>query len=80
MKISGQKVDTQTLMLAGIVDRLSWLVWSKTKDAQSGLNRPKSVLDSLYPQEKDVSVFASGEDFEQERNRIIAERSKQYGD
>ena len=74
MKLSGQKVSTDTLLLAGIVDRLSILVYAQTKDGQKGINRPTMILDSLVSKENknsDVIVFNSSEDFEKTRNEII---------
>lgn len=73
MKLSGQKVPLETLLLAGIVDRLSFLVWSKTADGQKGINRPTMVTDTLLNKEADtdVIVFNSSKDFEEERNRLI---------
>lgn len=71
IKLSGSKVSPEILLLAGIVDRLSLVLWTKTKDAQKGRNRPKSVLDSMYKKETDVSAFASGKEFEEERQRIL---------
>ena len=71
MKLSGVKVPPNILLLSGIVDRLNLLLWSKTKDGSKGVNKPKSILDELYNKENDVSAFASGEDFERERNKLI---------
>ena len=74
MKLNNQKVDNQTLMLASIIDRLNLLLWTKTKDAEKGMNRPKSVLESLYPQDSEISAFYSGKEFLEERARLLAER------
>ena len=71
MKLSGAKVSPNILLLSGIVDRLNLLLWSKTKDGSKGINKPKSILDELYNKESEVSAFASGEDFERERNKLI---------
>ena len=71
MKLSGTKVPSNILLLSGIVDRLNLLLWTKTKDAEKGINKPKSILDHLYNKESDVSAFTSGEDFEKERKRLI---------
>ena len=75
MKLSGQKVPIETLLLAGILDRLSALVWFKTEDGQKGRNRPTMILDSLMSNKKnndsDVIVFDSGEDYEKRRNEIL---------
>ena len=75
MKLSNQRVSTETLLLAGILDRLSFLVWAKTEDGQKGRNRPTMILDSLMSNKKnndsDVIVFDSGEDYEKRRNEIL---------
>lgn len=74
MKISGQTVPFDTLLLAGVADRLSILVWSKTKDGQKGKNRPPMMVDALtkkQPKETDIIAFRSGEDFEETRNKLI---------
>lgn len=74
MKIAGQSVSFETMLLAGISDRLSFLVWSKTKDAQKGKNRPASIIEILNgkptSQKKEV-VFDSGEDFERMRLQLL---------
>lgn len=74
MKLSGQEVPLETLLLAGISDRLSILTWFKTEDGQKGRNRPAMLVDSLTGKTEiktDVIVFNSGEDFENMRNRLI---------
>lgn len=73
MKLSGQKVPLETLLLAGIVDRLSFLVWAKTADGQKGINRPTMVTDTLLNKEADtdVIVFSTSKDFEETRNKLI---------
>lgn len=76
MKLSGAKVPPDILLLAGIIDRLNLLLWTKTKDAEKGLNRPKSILSDLYHKESDISAFASGKEFEKERQRLIAQAER----
>lgn len=73
MKLSGAKVSPNILLLSGIIDRLNLLLWTKTKDAEKGRNKPKPILGELYNKESDVSAFTSGKDFERERQRIIEE-------
>lgn len=74
-KFSGQSVPMDTLLLAGVSDRLSSLVWFQTKDGQKGKNRPPSIVDMLTNKkkeiDKDVVTFRSGEDFTILRNRLI---------
>lgn len=72
MKLSGQKYPLETILLACAVDRLSLLVWSKSKDAEKGRNRPKLLVESLIHKEKerDHLVFESAEAFEQAMEEI----------
>ena len=74
MKLSGQRVMLDTILLAGISDRLSTLVWWKTKDGQKGINKPAMLAETLAgkkPRDIDVIVFNSGEDFERARKGLI---------
>ena len=81
MRISGAKIPIRTALLAGIMDRLSLLIWMQTKDAKHRRNKPKSVLSELIrekPKER-ISCFKSAEDFEAARRRIIEEGDKKDG-
>jgi hypothetical protein len=73
MKLSGSKVPPDICLLAGIFDRLNVLLWSKTKDAEKGRNRPKPLLSVLYEEQKDtdISAYSSGEDFLKEREKLL---------
>lgn len=74
MKMLGQLVPMETLLLAGISDRLSVLLWRQTVDGEKGRNRPAMILDTLTARkskDSDVVVFGSGEDFEKTRNEIL---------
>lgn len=74
MKLSGQRVPLDTLLLAGISDRLSILTWFQTEDGQKGRNRPAMLVDLLTSktkESKDVIVFNSGKDFEKARSILI---------
>lgn len=75
MKMSGQKVKLDTMLLASTVDRLSLLVWAKTKDGQKGRNKPKSLVDGINKpvKVKEELAFTTGEEFEKIRNRILKE-------
>lgn len=72
MELSGQKQSIETILLSGIFDKLSWLAWTKTKDAQKGINQPKSIMATFHGTEKENECFDSGEDFIRERNKIIS--------
>ena len=66
MRLNDQKTPIDTLIMAGIADRLSVLIWMQTADGRKGINRPTMLVDTLVnkkPKETDVVVFKSGEDF-----------------
>lgn len=72
MALKNQKVDDLTLLNAKAVDLLSLLVWSKTSDAQTGRNRPKSLVDILLnDSEAEKEGFDSEEEFMKEREKFL---------
>lgn len=74
MKLSDQLVPLDTLLLAGLSDKLSFLLWTQTKDGQKGINRPSEIVDTLTVQqtkEKSELVFNSGEEFERKRKELL---------
>lgn len=72
MKISESKLPLDTLLLAGVADRLSIMLWQNTKDGQKGKNQPVSIVDQLTKQiEREEVSFESGKDFETEKARIL---------
>lgn len=75
MKLSGTTVDTQTLLLASIVDNLALQTWFQSTDGAKGRNRPKSVVDSLLNpvvvEKNDIVAFDTIEEFESARRRIL---------
>ena len=73
-KLSGSKLTLEESLLAVIADRLGFLCWAQTKDAQKGKNQPTSIYESLTKdtsKEDDVVAFDSIEDFFAERERIL---------
>lgn len=73
-KLSGQEMPLNTLLLAGIYDGISLLLWSKTKDGEKNRNRPKSFLKSLTQKpDSAVKAFRSPEEFERVRKKIMTE-------
>lgn len=66
MKLSGMKVSMEIVLLAAAVDKLSFLAWSRTKDAEEGRNRPSSIVSILtgHAEEKDILAFETAEEFE----------------
>lgn len=71
LKLADMQVSPDTMLLAAIADRLGILIWQKTKGAEKGRDRPKSILESLQPKQTDVSTFASGEDFIKAREKLL---------
>ena len=74
MKVSGLKVDINTLLMARIADSTALNVYAKTKDAQSGRNRPKSMTEALLEINDNLKKpreFNNGDDFMAAWNRIV---------
>lgn len=73
-KLAGLQVSLETLLLSIIADKLSFIAWSKTKDAEKGKNRPTSITSKLLGKEEkatDVMSFDSPEEFEKARQRLL---------
>lgn len=66
LKMSGNKYPLETILLASAVDKLSLLVWAKSKDAEKGRNRPHSIVESLLEINKprEYLTFSSAEEYE----------------
>lgn len=67
MRISGIRVPQNTLLLAAAVDRLAFLAWAKTEDAQKGSNCPGSILAAILGEtegKSTVLTYEAAEDFE----------------
>lgn len=73
MRMNDINYPLNSMLLAAIVDRLSFLAWSKTVDSQKGINRPSSILEHLFgtKKEKEVVGFSTPEDFENEWKNIV---------
>lgn len=75
LKMNNMKYSFETMMMAGILDKLSILVWSKSDEASKGTNKPESILAKLLgieqSTEKDHVVFNSSNEFETARLEIL---------
>lgn len=72
MKMTESEMGLTDTLLAGIFDRLSLLVYAQTADAQKGINYPKLIMTSIVDEkDKPSQGFATGEDYEKERKRIL---------
>lgn len=76
MKISGQRIDSTTALLAAAVDRLGMIAWLQTKDGAEGTNRPASILRTLLDEsdntERDFNVYNTPEEFEEARRKALS--------
>lgn len=65
--LNGRKIGSDRLLMAGMLDRLSLLVWLWTKDGAKGRNRPASLVKLLLDpgkSESELEGFESEEDFD----------------
>lgn len=78
MKMDDAKVEFNTLMIAAMVDQLSFLAWTKTKDAEDGMNKPESIVKSILGEKEDgqYETFETEEEFLTEWNRIAGEKNE----
>jgi len=71
-KASNRRLTLLESLEAAAVDKLSQLLWTKTKDAEHGRNAPKSILDMLeHPPERQHKTFSSVEAFEKKREMLM---------
>jgi hypothetical protein len=72
-KLSGGKDFDRELMTA-MYDCLKMLVWLNSSDGQEGVNRPKSLYETLFgnkkEEESDAMEFETPEDFRREWERM----------
>lgn len=76
MKMNDIEVPFETLLLAGIQDKLNVLIWQQTKDGMNGSNYPSSMLALLTKSQQksktsDLIGFESSEDFLREREKLL---------
>lgn len=73
MAIANLTVPQDIALTAVIADYLALIVWSKTKDGEKGVRKPKSIYEALIKQEKndDVIAYETPEEFLKAREKII---------
>lgn len=74
MLATGQKIRLNSALLAASVDRLSMLLWAKSKDGQKNRKRPESILQQLTEEHQpadEYEGFETGEEFMEARRRIM---------
>jgi hypothetical protein len=74
LKLNGYKVAFETILLAACLDKLNFLAYTKTEDAQKHRNPPQSTVAKLLDISEDTQgeyeTFNSGEEFEQALEKI----------
>lgn len=79
-ELSETPLSLNTILTVGILDTVKLIAWLNSEDGAKGTNRPKSVLDSLFPKEEEkkdkIMSFDSGEAFEAARRRILEGKEK----
>ena len=76
MKMNDIEVPFETMLLAGIQDKLNVLIWQQTKDGMNGRNYPQSMVALLTKSQQksktsDLVEFESSEDFLKEREKLL---------
>ena len=75
LKINGMRYPFETMLFAGILDKLSLLIWQNSKDGVNGVNMPKSILETLLNEDgidkKEHMIFSSPDEFEKMRKQIL---------
>lgn len=83
MKLNNWNIDLNTQLIAGIFDITNMLLWSKTKDAEKGKNRPTSLRKALISNDvekkRNEVTFESGKEFESARRKIMMKGGKNNG-
>ncbi len=79
MAMNGTKIPTRDLVQIAILDNLTWLRWSRTKDGSKGRKAPKPLLD-LFLGEAETEKptgYSTAEGFERQRQKLLEEVSCQ---
>ena len=74
MKITGRKLPDEDSVITLIYDRLNWLCWTRTKDAEHKKNLPESLYEARTGMKKTkqkTSGFSTPEEFERKKKEIL---------
>ena len=72
MMMAGSRHTAKELLLAGIADRLSVLIWQNTEDGRKGRNKPQMIVEQMtqHKTESNVVAYNSIEEYEAAREEI----------
>lgn len=79
MFLTDSKLTLSEILLINIYDFLKLDLWTKTKDATKGKNRPESLYEKLIGQKTQEKqngqnmAFGSAEEYEKTRKKILEE-------
>lgn len=77
MKMDGRNYGNKELLLSLIFDKVNWLCWTKTKDAEHKKNMPESlyaILTGTNKQKDEVTSFTTAEEFEKRRKELLGDK------
>lgn len=72
-RLANVNIATEELLMAGMYDRLNWLIWSKTTNGQKGIGAPEPITDILLGrrQESETERFMTGAEYEKRRRELL---------
>lgn len=75
MALTGRKLSLKQTVDVLTYDAINLILWSKTRDGQNNVNRPKRLIDILNNKEvkEEVEGFDSGEELLTAFNKIVRE-------
>lgn len=75
MRLRGDSLTFEQMLLTLIFDCLNWIRWSKTKNGSKNINCPESLFDKLTrgdtEDSEDCISYDSAESYEAARKRIL---------
>lgn len=76
MIMEKRRLTREQTLMALIYDKVNWLCWAQSSDAQHHRNRPKSLyamLSGADKKDRKVEGFATPEEFEKRRRELLGE-------
>lgn len=70
LKLSNAKAPVSEVLQAMLLDTANLLLWSKTKDAAHGRNKPEPIASRFFEENQHKEGFANGEEFEKALRKI----------
>ena len=76
-RMADMPISLNLFFMSAIYDKVAWLQWAQTKDAEKGRNIPESITAKLLDKEpkRQIRAFASGADFDAEWKRLTGDNN-----